>query len=314
MAASARKLIVRKDSRPASGLFFLLLVVLVAACPVSSARPAPNFHARSGFVTSWDGTQIHYLEAGKSRSTATSPDVSLLFVPGFTMPAWIWEDQIAHFSVRHHVVAMDLRSQGESSKASDGHYPASQARDIKAVIDHLHLAPVVIVGWSMAVTETISYVDQFGTSSLAGIVLVDGLAGRDLTPELVKSNVDFLAAMQTNRAQVTSDFVHSIFHKPHAEEYLRRLTNASMAIPADAVLAMGLSDFYTDNRPALPKIDKPTLIVGSTRRLLPQFQAMQARLPQAQLEFFEDAGHALFVDDSEKFNALLDDFLAGLKK
>ena len=29
------------------------------------------------------------------------------------------------------------------------------------------------------------------------------------------------------------------------------------------------------------------------------------------MEVFDDAGHALFVDDSDKFNALLEDFLAG---
>jgi len=31
------------------------------------------------------------------------------------------------------------------------------------------------------------------------------------------------------------------------------------------------------------------------------------------LNFFEDAGHALFVDDANKFNNLLDEFLASLK-
>lgn len=300
--------------KSASTLLFFLLAVPSGASRLSPAKTVRKPDVRSGFVTSWDGAQIHYLEAGEIPATGTHSETSILFVPGFTMPAWIWEQQIAHFSAQYHVVAMDLRSQGESPKTAEGHYPASQARDIKAVIVRLHLAPVVIVGWSMAVTQIVSYVDQFGTSSVSGIVLVDGLAGRDLTPDFVKGNVNFLATMQTNRSQVTPDFVRSMFRKPHSEEYLEKLVKASLATPTDAVIAMGMSSFNTDNRPVLPQIDKRTLIVGSTRRLLPQFQDMQTRLPQAKLEFFEDAGHALFVDDSDRFNALLDDFLASLKK
>jgi microsomal epoxide hydrolase len=204
-----------------------LLFVLAALSSAAAKDKGPA--TRSGFVRSWDGAQIHYIEAGRLKMphpatngniSASGPQqtFSILFVPGFTMPAWIWENQIAHFSVDHRVVAMDLRSQGESSKTGEGDYPASHARDIKAVIEQLHLEPVVLVGWSMAVTEIASYIDQFGTGSVAGIVLVDGVAGLDLTPEIVKNNIDFLKAMQTSRPQQTSDFVRSLFRKPQSEE------------------------------------------------------------------------------------------------
>ena len=303
-----------KSIKPISTVFFFLLAVHAGGFANPTAITAKSPDARSGFVTSWDGARIHYLEAGKNPATGPHPPASILFVPGYTMPAWIWEKQVAHFSAEYHVVAMDLRSQGESSRTEDGHYPASQGRDIKAVIDQLYLAPVVLVGWSMAVTEIASYVDQFGTSGVSGIVLIDGIAGLDLTPEVIKSSIDFLKTLQTNRPQETSDFVRSMFRKPQSEEYLQKLIKASMATPTDAAIAMGVGGFNTDNRPALLKIDRPTLIVGATKHLLPQFQDMQKSIPHARLEFFDDAGHALFVDDSDKFNALLDEFLISLKK
>jgi len=290
------------------------LIILAALRPAAAKDKRQN--PTSGFVTSWDGAQIHYSEAGHATNANISVSgphrsLSILFVPGFTMPAWIWENQIVHFSAEYRVVAMDLRSQGESSKSGD---PASHARDVKAVIDELHLAPAVLVGCSMAVTEIASYVDQFGTGRVAGFVLVDGIAGLDLTPEFVNGSIDFLNAMQTNRSQQTSDFVRSMFRKPQSEQYLQKLIKASMATPTYAAIAIGLADFNADNRPALAKIDKPTLIVGATRRLLPQFQDMQKSIPHAKLEFFDDAGHALFVDDADKFNTLLGEFLMSLKQ
>src|SRR5437867_10602343 len=80
---------------------------------------------RSGFVDAADEVRIHYLEAGTA-----GRDPALLFVPGWTMPAWIWDSQIKYFSDKRRGVAMDPRSQGESSPTTEGHHPAARARDI----------------------------------------------------------------------------------------------------------------------------------------------------------------------------------------
>jgi non-heme chloroperoxidase len=308
-----------------------------ASAATTAAAKDKNPRPRSGFVTSWDGAKIHYIEAGRSKTPIGNAEVgnplppsvtvtkgqisvmgphqfpSVLFVPGWTMPGWIWENQISHFSADYRVVAMDPRSQGESSKICDGSYPASHARDIKAVIDQLHLAPVVVVGWSMAVTEIASYVEQFGTTGIAGVVFVDGVASFDLTAESFKNYADFLKSAQTNRQKFTSDFVHSMYKKPQAEEYLQRVIKASLATPTDSAVAMAEAGFLTDDRPGLAKIDKPAVIVGASKNLLPLFQDMQKRIPSARLEMFDDAGHALFVDDADKFNILLEEFITKLK-
>jgi len=293
------------------------LIVLTALTPM--AARCGNQKWNDGTVTSWDGARIHYIandvptpKRRNSENPRRPPSISVLFVPGYTMPAWIWEKQIEHFSANYRVVAMDLRSQGDSSKTGEGAYPVSHARDIKAMIDQLHLAPVVLVGWSMAVTEIASYVNQFGTTGVAGVVFVDGTAGADASSDGLKDTVEFLKDLQSNRAKVTSDFVRSIFRKPQPEEYLQRLINASMLTPSDSAIAVGLAAFTTDSRSALAKIDRPVLIVGATKRLMPDFQAMQKTIPGAKLEFFDDAGHALFIDDAERFNALLDVFLPTL--
>ena len=102
----------------------------------------------------------------------------------------------------------------------------------------------------MGVTEVAAYVDQFGTNTLAGIVLVDGIAGLDLTPQFTKGSIEFLKGMQTNRAQMTDEFVRSVFRKPRAEEYLQKRVKAWLATPTDSAIAMGLAGFTTDNRPA----------------------------------------------------------------
>jgi pimeloyl-ACP methyl ester carboxylesterase len=40
---------------------------------------------------------------------------------------------------------------------------------------------------------------------------------------------------------------------------------------------------------------------------------MQKQIRGSQLEVFEGAGHALFVDDADQFNSMLEEFLLDLR-
>jgi microsomal epoxide hydrolase len=262
----------------------------------------------SGFVTTADGVRIHYLEAGRQGSEQKTP--TLLFIPGWTMPGWIWEKQIEHFAKITRVMAMDPRSQGESTKTTEGLYPDARARDIKAVVDQLHLAPVVLVGWSMGVTEIASYVDQFGSDSLAGIVLVDGSASFD--DQLALNILKFAGTLMKERRKYTEAFVRNMYKKPQSEEYIQRLVSAALETPTADAMALFVGAFSTDNRPALSKFGRPTLLVVTKSPFDSMYFDMQKRIPGARLEQFEDAGHALFVDDAERFNALVEQFVKSL--
>jgi hypothetical protein len=77
---------VPKNIKRLSTLLFFLLAIHSGASTISAARTAHNPDPRSGFVASWDGAKIHYLEAGKISATAPHPQASILLVPGFTMP------------------------------------------------------------------------------------------------------------------------------------------------------------------------------------------------------------------------------------
>jgi non-heme chloroperoxidase len=293
--------------------FALLPIVLVILMwvPVSDAAENPAAKPTSGFVTTSDGVRIHYLEAAPQ--SGANKRTAILFIPGWTMPAEIWEKQIAYFAKARRVVAMDPRSQGLSSQTTEGNYPEVRARDIKAVVDQLKLAPVVLAGWSMGVADLAAYAGQFPLDGIAGMVLVDGNAGEDLGPGVIRESFDFSWRMQTDRRAATARFVRSMYRKPQTEEYYQRITRAALRTPTDSALAM-LSSMAVDRRPALAKMNRPTLIVaaGSGERQLEE--DMQRRIAGSRLVFFENAGHALFVDEPDRFNALVDEFVKSLER
>jgi|SRR5580704_1076326 non-heme chloroperoxidase len=309
-----------------------LLIVFGVACTVTLAGEKEPHGWRSGFVNSSDGVKIHYVEAGRLSIPASvqpslggAPGISvgasashqghealtILFVPGWTMSEWIWDEQIEFFSKGYHVIAMDPRSQGESTQTGAGLFPAARASDIKVVIDQLHLAPVVLVGWSMAVTEVAAYVDQFGTKGIAGFVLVDGAVG-GFSPGDAESDFSMLKGVLEDRSNQTDAFVRKLcFHKPHPEDYVKRVIDESLKVPTTTAVALLVGYMAADYRAALSKFDKPTLIIAAKSGYADYVVAIQKQIPDSKIEVFDGVGHALFVDDPDHFNSVLLDFIRG---
>jgi microsomal epoxide hydrolase len=261
---------------------------------------------KDGSFTTSDGVKIHYLESGTGST--------ILFVPGWTMPAEIWQPQIEYFSKKYHVVAVDPRSQGASDKPAEGNYPGRRAQDYKELIDHLGGSPVVLVGWSLAVHEALTYVEMFGTDKLSGLVLVDLNVYTPSTQEERDRRYAMLHSFQADRKQFAATFVRGMYHKPQPEQYLESVTTASLKTPTNSAVAM-LAELAVKNdlRPALPKLNIPVLAV-MTENNRAAAELIRSSVPGSQAEVFEDAGHCLFVDDADRFNTVLDNFLKKARK
>jgi len=263
--------------------------------------------AKSGFVKTSDGVRIHYLEAGSG-----SP---IVFIPGWTMPAWIWQKQIDAFSKKYHVIAVDPRSQGESDKPALGHLPEIRARDYKELVDQLALKRPVLVGWSMACGELLKYAEQFGTDGIGGLVLVDGFIPEKPSPEMFAALSGWMNQLQQDRQKQANGFVRSMFKKPQPENYLKRVINASTQVPADtAVVLIYNMIAVKDFSGAFSRINRPVLFTFQ-----PETQQtadfLKSKLgDKVRLERFDGDGHALFVDDPEKFNRVLEEFIQSLNK
>jgi len=277
---------------------WLLLPLFLTA----SLTFAAGAETKSAYFKTSDGVRLHYIEAGSGPA--------IIFVPGWTLPAWIWDAQIRHFSEHYHVVALDPRSQADSEKVSQGNYPARRAQDIHELIANLKLAPAVLVGWSLAVSDLLAYAEQFGSNDIRAYVLVDGLAWDKLDPKFVTSILPLYLQIQTNRRNFTEQFVRGMYKKPQPEDYIQRLVTVSLQMSADSAIAASVSSVArADWSPAIRKLDRPVLITCEAAIKSMTADTVKSLVPSTRVETFEDAGHALFVDDADRFNAILDDFI-----
>jgi microsomal epoxide hydrolase len=271
----------------------LLLLVLLSL----SANVAAGVDAASKFFTASDGVKLHYFETGQGPT--------IVFVPGWTMPAEIWRAQIRAFAKTNHVIAFDPRGQGKSDVARSGYVIERRANDIAELLEQVP-GPVVLVGWSLGVLESLAYIESAGTARVRALVLVDNSIGEEPPPV---SDPTFLPRLKQNRIATTERFVRNMYRTPQKEPYLRNIIASALRVPTDAAVAL-LSYPYPRERwkQIVYAVDRP-ILYATTSRFAGQAANLKHKHAQAETALFEGAGHALFVDEAERFNRVLDDFL-----
>ena len=283
----------------------VLGVTVLASATAVSGDAVEAAESRS-FITS-DGARLHYLEAGPAEAR------TVLFVPGWTMPGWIFQAQIDALSDRFHVLALDPRGQGESEVTRFGYTHERRGRDIGELIDHAATGRIVLVGWSLGVLDTLAWVAEAGDDRLAGLVLIDNSIGEEPAPRAAGGDRIAGPAVltETERHDRRAAFVASMFARDPGNDYRARLTDQALRMaPEDErrLLAYDVPREYW--RAAVHSTDRPVLYV-----VRPRWRAQGENLVRshadARMDVFEDAGHALFVDEAERFNRLLTDFLDG---
>jgi len=284
---------------------FVWLLILCSQAAIGS-------EVRDTTVTLSDGTRIHLLEAGQP-----SAEPAIVFIPGWTLPAFLWREQMRLFSSDRLVIAIDPRSQGDSTKTETGNTPEQRARDLREILLNRRITSVVLVGWSQGANDVAAYVMQFGTDSIAQLAFVDspiaaGPAEIEVNKEWSQGFLSRLPAYVNSSEEYSARMVRSMFKKPHPELDIEAAIAHARKTPPTIGLTMLIMDIFgVDRRPALAKIDRPTLVIGSAESSLAEAQTKMAdAIPGAELLLLKGVGHAVFVDEPEIFAQALERLLS----
>jgi len=294
------------------------IVVVLLGCITAiglsvHAESAPELHERT--VDIGNGISLWVIEAGQPASAAT-----LVLIPGWSTSSDIWREQINRLAATYRVISFDPRSQGRSTMTTTGNTPETRAQDLRTLLDDLSVLRAVLVGWSQGVEDIAAYIDQYGTGDLSGIVLVDapvstgaeGMGARG-APQPAALFETF-AIYQADPQKYLADMMRAIVSKPQSNDAIEQLVATALKTPPDVGVAMRIADTFGVNRTrVLKKIDCPTLIIASAKSgSLAQQQAQANQISDARFEKVEDAAHAVFLDQPDRFNELVTSFMAKL--
>lgn len=277
----------------------LLFISSFAAIAQEPKLEVPKDCKANYFLTS-DSVRLHYLVAGKG--------TALILIPGWTMPATIWEKQIEHFSKTNLVIAIDPRSQGKSQQTTEGLHFEREAKDIKELTDHLHLNAFYLAGWSWGGPTLYTYLREHNTPSLKGVIIVD--APVKLNESFMRVVTALTKGVLHDRKNFVNVFIKGLFAQPQPDNYLKKLANASLITSTTAAITLLAVFFVYDDAvwiQTLKSTKTPVLFIGADgteekyRELQKEFTVNYTIIP--------GAGHTVFVDKPAEFNKVVQQFM-----
>ncbi len=241
---------------------------------------------------------------------ADGAKTGLVFIHGAGEDRRVWGRQAESFGKTHRVLAVDLPGRGARSQEAAFTSHEENAADVLRQMDRSGLENGVVIGHSMgggvALTMALN-----APQRIAGLVLVVTGARLKMNPEfLEKARQQAEDPTAPRQPPVPLERTVAASVQPAVLDWLRPL---SMSVPPKTIYA----DFQANNRfdvmDRLGQVSTPTLVVGADedRMAPPKFsQFMADGIPGARIIILPACGHYPQVEQEERFNAALADFLS----
>jgi pimeloyl-ACP methyl ester carboxylesterase len=251
----------------------------------------------------------------------------VVLIHGWPLSGRSWEAQVpALIDAGHRVVTYDRRGFGWSSQPWNGYDYDRFAADLDALLQHLDLKNVTLVGFSMGGGEVVRYISTYGTERIAKAVLAAAVP-----PYLYKSDdnpdgglddatiEEFQGGVTGDRLAFLEGFTTNFFAAGDKTDLIsedQRLYAKQIAAFAspkgtlDCITAFGRTDFRGD----VAKVTVPTLVIhGDADAIVPlevSGQRSADLIDGAELHVVKGGPHAINATHAEEFNSTLLAFLA----
>ena len=260
------------------------------------------------------GVPLNVVTAGDPGSPA------ILFIHGIGQSHYSFVRQLdSDLADDFFLVAFDLRGHGASGKpwATEA-YSESEvwAQDVAAVIAATRLDRPVVVAWSYGTLVAMDYVREFGTTGLAGINLTGAQAA--LRPfrmpaaddpnvaEFVRLRERQLSPDLIDNIRASEKMVRWLTAAPVPERHRQLFQAIGLMLPAYARRAMVGRQF--DNQDLVEQLSLPVLLSLGQQDNPMQLEdgvELAASNDNMNLSVYEGAGHSVFFEQPQRFNAEL---------
>jgi pimeloyl-ACP methyl ester carboxylesterase len=301
----------RRCSLPYPLRLLLLLLLSRGAWAEAPAKiDLDSFDALKKSVVLPNAQTLAYVSMG---DPAGAP---VVLIHGYTDSARDWVPLVPYLSPHFHLILVDIRGHGSSSKPECCYTRLDFAYDIKLLLDALGVQRADVVGHSLGslIAQTFA---EFWPERTRRVVLISSTGGPPPGAPPRKPAYDYAAQIRQLHEPIDPDSPFMIewwsSPTPVDPDFLRRQRRDAAAIPLRvwlAVLEQGAVD--SDLQRTLPKLTAPTLLIwGSKDPIMEEEvrQTLRAALPRAQVKIFAGLGHNPFWEDPRGCAQVINAFL-----
>ena len=254
---------------------------------------------------------LHYLEWGTKTATP------LILLHHVSSHAHTWNHFAGRMSPDYRVLALDMRGHGDSQWAGEGNYTTEHyASDVAALVEHLGLARVIVLGGSLGGRVALVYAAQHPERVAALIMedvgpvrpqeisqrFADRVAAGDPEFDTVEEWAEHLRGQ--NRRTPREFFLHNALHGT------KRLPNGKLGLKRDVAIQRDFVPMELWNY--VQKVQVPFLLVlGSESPIVSpeQRDRMLQTIPDSEAATIQGAGHIIVHDKPDEFERTVRNFL-----
>ena len=237
----------------------------------------------------------------------------IFFIPGFGGVGSFWQSQVEFFKRRFRVITIDQRGAGASARNRQEYSLDQMTDDVLTVVEAAKIDSAVFVGHSTG-----------GAIAQALAVRVpDRVTGMLLSSTWCKPGNYFRRLFEFRRSLLeigATDLFHKagiFFRYPprYAEEHDLAFENGG-TVDVEITIARINAILRADLTRIVDQIDVPTLVVAARDDcLIPQYMSDEVarQISGSKYVVLDDGGHFLPETRRDDYNALLEDFIGGLK-
>ena len=263
-----------------------------------------------GYIDFSEDLSIHYYSNGHGQP--------ILFVPGWTMTINAFRKNLPVLAKNFHVFALDLRSQGKTTKLSSGNSYSQHGQDLAVFIQAVGIRNVILAGWSTGVLSIYAYLEQFGFDNVSGFISID------MSPKPMKDNDDDWGSaskpmieqiqasiMSPDQSAFIREFAATHFLMEQAEDiFLDEIVAQSMNTPATVAASLfadgNLCDYSAIARKTAEKM--PVLHIVSESNAGAAQKWISNNTPNVEVQIL--GSHMMFWEYPDLFNQSVTRFVS----
>jgi non-heme chloroperoxidase len=251
---------------------------------------------------------------------------AVVLVHCWPLSAEVWSSVRRHLiDAGHRVVTYDRRGFGRSSRPTSGYDYDTLVADLSALLDHLDLTDVTLVGYSMGAGEVAHLLGGGATRRVGRAVLVSGappclfaLPDNPEGPVTDETIAERERAVLADPAGFVDGFSTTFLSTPEAGLLVDETTRhwvRGLAAQASLMAVTGCAAAFsrTDFRPDLARIAVPTLVVHGGSDVMLPIEITSARTHQlvadSQLRVIDGAPHGIAVTHPTELATAILDFI-----
>lgn len=268
------------------------------------------------FAETDDKIKLYYEETGSG--------TPVIFVHEFAGDFRSWEAQVRHFAKRYRVITYNARGYEPSDVPEDVSFYSQNraAHDIAAVLDHLKIEKAHVIGLSMGGYATLFFGFLHPERALSLTVCGCGYGAEPSQYRKFQAEAEKIAAviLEKGMAFFAGQYAYGparvqLENKDPRSfaEFKSMLSSHSAKGSANTMIGcQSRRPSLYDVTDQMKKLTLPTLVITGDEDwpcLIPAVLLKQ-NIQKAAVVFMPNCGHTINVEEPDKFNAIVSDFLA----